>query len=119
MPEPAIVIQKAYDWTLWILPKVEKFSKDYRFSIGQHLVSDSLNLLMNLVDASYSARNSAPLAQAVRDVNRIHYLIRLAKDLRLLDLPGYEFASKNLDEIGRMTGGWWKSSRRTASEANR
>jgi hypothetical protein len=33
----------------------------------------------------------------------------MAKDLRMLNLSGYEFASQGLDEIGRMTGGWWKS----------
>jgi hypothetical protein len=33
--EPAVVVQKAYDWALWIIPKVEKFPKSYRFSIGQ------------------------------------------------------------------------------------
>jgi len=25
--EPAVVVQKAYDLTLWIIPKVEKFPK--------------------------------------------------------------------------------------------
>ena len=48
MTEMAIVVQKAYDWNLWILPKVEKFPKSYRFSVGQSLVSTSLDLLMNL-----------------------------------------------------------------------
>ena len=116
--EPAIVVQKAYDWALWILPKVEKFPKGYRFSIGQNLVTYSLDLLMNLVDATYQARNAAALGAAVRDVNRVRYLIRLSKDLKLLNLASYEFASKGLDEIGRMTGGWWKSSRAT-NEASR
>ena len=37
-----MVVQKAYDWTLWIIPKVEKFRKSYRFSIGQSLVTASL-----------------------------------------------------------------------------
>ncbi len=116
--EPAIVVQKAYDWTLWILPKVEKFPKGYRFSIGQNLVTYSLELLMNLVDATYQARNAAPLGAAVRDVNRVRYLIRLSMDLKLLNPAGYEFASKGLDEIGRMTGGWLKSSR-AAHETSR
>ena len=53
----AIVVQKAYDWNLWILPKVEKFNKCYRFSLGQSLVSSSVDLLMNLVDATYQVRN--------------------------------------------------------------
>ena len=50
--EPGIVVQKAYDWSLWIIPKVEKFPKSFRFSIGQNLVTSSIELLMNLVDAT-------------------------------------------------------------------
>ncbi len=111
MTEPTVVVQKAYDWNLWILPKVEKFPKSYRFSVGQNLVSTSLDLLMNLVDATYQSKNSATLAAAVRNVNRARYLVRLSKDLRLLNVSGYEFAAQGLDEIGRMTGGWWKSAK--------
>ena len=48
MTETAVVVQKAYEWNLWILPKVEKFPKSYRFSVGQNLVDTSLDLLMLL-----------------------------------------------------------------------
>ncbi len=106
-----MVVQKAYDWTLWILPKVEKFPKSYRFSIGQSLVTASIELLMNLVDATYQVRNTGSLSAAVREVNRIRYLVRLAKDLGILNLAGHEFGAKAMDEVGRMTGGWLKSTR--------
>ena len=111
MAETAVVVQKTYDWNLWILPKVEKFPKSYRFSVGQSLVTTSIDLLMNLVDATYQSKNSGTLAAAVRNVNRARYLVRLSKDLRLLNIDGYEFAAQGLDEIGRMTGGWWKSAK--------
>ena len=116
MTELAVVVQKAYDWNLWVLPKVEKFPKSYRFLVGQNLVSSSMDLLMNLVDASYQSRNTTALAAAVRNVNRVRHLVRISKDLRLMNLNAYEFASRVVDEIGRMTGGWWKSEKRKHEE---
>src|SRR5260370_40971722 len=86
--EPAVVVQKAYEWALWIIPKVEKFPKSYRFSIGQSLVVASIELLMNLVDATYQARNSGSLGAAVREVNRIRDLARTAKALRMINIDG-------------------------------
>ncbi len=65
---------------------MEKFPKSYRFSIGQSLVTASIELLMDLVDATYQVRNAGSLAAAVREVNRIRYLVRLAKDLRVINL---------------------------------
>jgi hypothetical protein len=55
MTETAVVVQKAYEWNLWILPKVEKFPKSYRFSVGQNLVETSLDLLMHLVESPLAA----------------------------------------------------------------
>ena len=107
-----LTVQKAYDWNLWILPMVqENFPKSYRFSVGQNLVATSLDLLMNLVDATYQSENFSTLVAAVRSVNRLHYLMRLSKDLRLLNISGYELAAKGLDEIGRLAGEWRKSAK--------
>jgi len=46
MTETAVVVQKHMSGTLWILPKVEKFPKPFRFSLGQNLAGTSLDLLM-------------------------------------------------------------------------
>jgi hypothetical protein len=40
MTEMALVVQRAYDWNLWILPKVEKFPKTHRFSVRKSGGSD-------------------------------------------------------------------------------
>ncbi len=112
MTEPAVVVQKAYDWTLWIVPKVEKYPRSLQPTLGQGLITASLDLLLHLVDASYHAKPAEALTAAVREVNRIRYLMRLSKDLKMLSLDAHEFAAKALDEVGRMAGGWLKSARR-------
>ena len=61
MNEPAIVVQKAYDWTLWIIPKVENFPKSHRFTIGEPMVRASIELLLHLVDASCVFESAGPL----------------------------------------------------------
>lgn len=39
--------------------------------------------------------------------------VRLAKDLKHLDLKSYAHAARTLDEVGRMVGGWLKADRST------
>ena len=80
LDQPVVVV-KTYDFTLWLLPKVEKFSRAYRFSVGDRLVSHGLDLLLSLVEAAYSSNKAGLLDRANLDVNAVRYLLRLAKDL--------------------------------------
>ena len=77
-------------------------------------MKSSMELLLNLVDASYKTRNVDCLEAASREINPIRYLLGLAKDLRIISIDNHEFAAQAMDEVGRMTGGWLKSARREA-----
>jgi hypothetical protein len=77
-------------------------------------VSHGLELLLGLVEAAYTANKHGLLQQAGAKVNGLRYLLRLAKDLRLLSVDAYGFAAERLDEIGRMVGGWQKAAAKGA-----
>jgi hypothetical protein len=108
--ELPIVVGKAYDFSLWLIQKVEHFPRSYRFSIGDRLVAIVLDVLLCLVDAAYSRDKARILAEVNGRLNRIRYLLRLAKDLRLLTVDSYGHAAERVEEIGRMAGGWRKAS---------
>ena len=112
--EPAIVVGKAYDFALWVLPKVERFPRSQRFTVGDRLIAATLDLLLALVEAAYARRKDALLETAQAKVNTVRYLLRLSKDLRLLPHASYQFAAEALEEIGRMAGGWRRSREREA-----
>lgn len=109
-----MVVQQAYDLALWVVRKVEKFPRSFRFSVGDRMIARSLDLLETLVDAAYSSDKRALLERANRDVNSLRYLLRLGVDLKLLAGDSQEFAAGRLEEIGRMIGGWRKASARKA-----
>ena len=74
-------VLRAYDLTLWIVRKVEKFPRSFRFSIGERLIARSLDVLETLVEAAYAADKRNLPEHAGRRVNSLRYLLRLSGDL--------------------------------------
>lgn len=103
-----VVLVKWYDWTKWMLERVDSFPKNQRFIFGTRLADRSLHVLELLVDASYRSQKAELLADANRQIEVIRWLVRLAKDRKLLTERQYGFACQGLTECGRMVGGWLK-----------
>ena len=110
-------VQRAYDFVLWLVKKVENFPRSYRFTVGERLTATALDLLTALVEAAYSRKKEPLLDTASQKVNTTRFLLRLARDLQLLSQDSWGFSAESLDEVGRMVGGWRKASGRDAGQA--
>ena len=106
--EPPVLLVKWYDLTRWILEKVDSFPKSQRFIFGTRLADHAIDVLETLVEASYSSEKAELLATANRKVETLRWLVRLAKDRKVLTDRQYLFACQGLAECGRMLGGWLK-----------
>jgi hypothetical protein len=69
----AVVVVKAYDFTLWLLPKVEKFARSFKFTLGERLVGHGLDLLLLLVESAYAQNKAAVLQEASTKVNGLRF----------------------------------------------
>ncbi|MDX1984579.1 MAG: diversity-generating retroelement protein Avd [Bryobacteraceae bacterium] len=107
--EPAVVVGKAYDLVLWLYPKVERFPRSYRMSLGRELTTNGLELLMSLVQSAYASDKAGLLQKAGLKANTLRYLLRLAKDLHIITADSYGYSTGEVEEIGRMVGGWYRS----------
>jgi hypothetical protein len=112
MPKEVDAITKLYDFILWVIPKLEKFPRSQKFLIADRMETLMLDILDDLIGAAYSRKKDAMLQSANLRLEKLRYLIRLAKDLRLLDLKAYEHAAMCITEIGASIGGWLKHSQR-------
>ena len=44
-----VAVSKTYDFVLWLLPKVERLPRSFRFTVGERLTQSGLDLLLLLV----------------------------------------------------------------------
>jgi hypothetical protein len=107
--EELIVITKTYDLTLWSHHHTGKFPRNHRFVLGERIERNLYELLETLIQAKYTRQRQPLLEQANLSLEILRFQMRLAKDLQCLRVESYGFASKAIDEIGRLVGGWLKS----------
>lgn len=104
-------VQKAYDINRWLLPRVERFPHDFKFTLGDRLQTTGLDLTLALVEAAHAVRKDRALYRANRLLDQMRILLRLACDLEVLSVRQLAHVSTLNEELGRMIGGWLKSGR--------
>jgi hypothetical protein len=112
------VLEKMYQFLLWLIPTVDEFPKAQKFLLGDRIESTALDVMERLIAAAYGRDKAVLLAQANLGLEKLCFLFRLAFDLRHTDMRRHEFAARAIDEIGRMVGGWRKAQqdRRAATD---
>lgn len=91
---------------------LQKFPKSQRYSLGSKLQTELLSLIETIITAAtlsdqQQKRTQLTIASAKLDVLRL--LIRLAKDCKCLTNEAYLDLESQLNDIGKMIGGWLKS----------
>jgi hypothetical protein len=82
----------------------------YRFLLGDRLQTQTLEVLDHLIAATYLPRERMRHLQSANlALEQMRFGLRLAKDLKHLSFAGYEHAARELDEVGRLVGGWLKT----------
>ncbi len=107
IPEPPLFILW-YDFLKWLLEKTEKFPRKIRFSLSNRIDNLVLDILEGIVEARYSGNKKDILRRVDLSMERLRVLLRICHDLKHLDHKGFEFASKKINEAGKMVGGWRK-----------
>ena len=103
------ILVKTYQLTLWYIKKIEKLPKNHRFTLGEKIQNEIIELLLIYSDTIYSSDKKRLLNSANRSIEKLRLLTRLLSDLNILSIQNRRFILDCLDEIGAMSGGWAKS----------
>lgn len=103
------ILVDLYDFMKWFLPKISKFSRNYRYTLGLRIENHLYSFLETLINAKFSSDKVSLLRKANTDLEILRYFVRISFDLRLITLKQYEFISMRVNEIGGQIGGWLKT----------
>lgn len=79
-----VVLQQAYDLTVWYAERTAGFPKAYRFTLADRIQQSLFNLLGAIQEAVFDRKRAEHLARAQVEVDRLRLWNRLAKDLHCL-----------------------------------
>ncbi len=101
---------KTYDFVKLIYQISHQFPKEYKYGLGAEMQKIAWDILDEIVRV-----NSLPDLEKRQGINRISALFdrfkirfRLAYELGFLPAKKFAFAQSEIQEIGRMIGGWIK-----------
>lgn len=92
----------------WTLQRTASIPKSQRFTFGQRLDNITLDTLLLAVRAIYGdrAQKRVCLAELNLRLEELRVLWRLVHDQRWISQQQLLFVNDQIDEIGKMTGGW-------------
>ena len=91
--ETGAALEAHYRFILRLVPAVERFPRNRKFLLGDRIQTTALDVLERLTEATYTKRPGSYLVAANLGLEKLRFLIRLARDLKVLDLRRYEFGA--------------------------
>jgi four helix bundle protein len=111
MPDQMVIFTRTYDFLSWLLPLADNFPRSQRFVVTARLQSAALNFQERIIEANSvrGKRRDEKLQEADAELLKVRLYLRLCERWNWIKSGQYQHASKLVNELGRMLGGWIKS----------
>ena len=105
------VYRDSYNLLIEVYKLTGKFSREYKFTLGQDMKRDALRLFRDLYRANCAVDKHQALEHFLDNFELLKMEIRLCVDMRLLPLKKMAEISLLTDAIGRQITAWRNKSR--------
>ena len=109
MVEKLIIYQKAYESYKYSFNMLKNFPKSEKFTLASEINSNYYQIFRLIIRANRKKVKSFELFEIDTELKILQLNIRLSFELQFMNDKQYEIISKHLEEIGRILGGWIKS----------
>ena len=100
------VYRDVYKLILMIFESTKDFSKEYKYTLGQDMKRDALQLVRNIYRANKSTNKKEYLEAFLDDFELLKLEIRLCADMKVLPIKKQAALALLMDTIGKQITGW-------------
>jgi hypothetical protein len=105
------VYRATYSMMVSIFGFVKHFTKEYKYSVGESLKKETMEL-MTLIYRANAGREKAEVLQEARErIEVIRLYLRLMMDLHQVSLKQFVRVNQEVEQVSRQLTGWHKSVR--------
>jgi len=100
------VYRDTYQLILKIFECTGHFPKEYKFSLGQDMKRDALQLVRSIYRANKAANKKEHLENFLDEFELLKLEVRLCRDLKVMSIKKQAELSQLMDSIGKQVTGW-------------
>jgi four helix bundle protein len=103
------VYKASYDLLMEIFELVKHFPREYKYSVGEKLKDEALEMIMNIYRANTRQQKKDTLQNAREHLEVVRLLLRLTKDMKQININRFVDVNKKIENISKQLTGWQKS----------
>ena len=101
-------VQDCHQLLVWMIPLLDDFPRNRRFTLGERLEVRLIDILELLVEAAYAKIKYDVLRRANLRLAVVRHLWRMAHELKTISAKRYAHGAQLLEDLGKQIGGWLK-----------
>jgi hypothetical protein len=99
----------SYDLMLEVYSFVGDLGREYRYTIGERVKEEVLELFLLLYRANRNRDKFGVLEKARERIETVRLLVRLTKDLKVLGTRRFALLNERIELVSKQLLGWQKS----------
>jgi len=104
------VYKASYDLLIEIFELTKHFKREYKYTVGEKLKDEALEMLMNIYRANTRQQKKETLQNAREHLEVVRLLLRLTKDMKQINVNRFVDVNKKIEDISKQLTGWQKAS---------
>ena len=103
------VYKASYDLLVAIFGFSRSFTREYKYTIGEKLKSETVDMITNIYRANCRGDKKDLLQRARENIEVVRLYMRLLRDLNQVSIRNFVEVNEQIENVSKQLAGWHKS----------